>query len=101
LEISLHRNLIFAFPEGLLLLIDLTYDNADIQKIIAFENAFERLLQIVYDEGASDGDVIVQDCLQLMQNLLRENVSNQVCWREGVVRMPKVLSGLAHVFFSR
>ncbi|TPX37537.1 hypothetical protein SmJEL517_g00638 [Synchytrium microbalum] len=68
--------------EGLLLLISLTETNADIQKIIAFENAFERLLSIIRDEGATDGGIIAQDCLTLTQNLLRHNVSNQNYFRE-------------------
>jgi hypothetical protein len=65
-------------PAGLLLLITLTQTNADIQKIVAFENAFERLFQIVQEEGASDGGIVVQDCMNLVHNLLRYNTSNQV-----------------------
>ena len=42
-----------------------------LQKIIAFENAFERLLHIVSVEGNSDGGIIVEDCLSLLLNLLR------------------------------
>ncbi|KAI1309964.1 hypothetical protein EDD11_003944 [Mortierella claussenii] len=68
--------------EGLLLIISLTESNADLQKIVAFENAFERLLAIIDDEGAIAGGIIVQDCLQLVQNLLRYNVSNQNYFRE-------------------
>ena len=56
----------------------LTKDNADIQKIVAFENAFERLLAIIYEEGQSDGGIVVSDCVNLMLNLLRGNASNQV-----------------------
>ena len=41
--------------QALLLLIQLTKGNANIQKIVAFENAFERLLDIIKDEGNSDG----------------------------------------------
>lgn len=59
-------------------MISLTESNADLQKIVAFENAFERLLTIIDEEGAVMGGIIVQDCLQLVQNLLRYNVSNQV-----------------------
>ena len=44
-----------------MLLITLTTAHADIQKIIAFENAFERLLEIVFEEGAVEGDIIVQE----------------------------------------
>jgi hypothetical protein len=63
---------------GLLLLLALTKSNAEIQKIVAFENAFEKLLGIIIEEGASDGDIVVQDCMEVIHNLLRFNVSNQV-----------------------
>lgn len=69
--------------EGLLLLIQLTKSNAAIQKIVAFENAFDRLLEIITEEGCSDGGIVVEDCLLLMQNLLKSNVSNQNFFREG------------------
>ncbi|KAJ3045282.1 Vesicle-mediated ER to Golgi transport protein [Rhizophlyctis rosea] len=80
--------------EGLLLLIALTQSNADIQKIIAFENAFERLLSIILEEGATDGGIIVQDCLQLTHNLLKYNVSNQNLFRETscIQRIPLLLT---------
>jgi hypothetical protein len=61
------------------LLISLTENNADIQKIVAFENAFEKLLEIITEEDGLNGGIIVQDCLHLILNLLRYNVSNQVC----------------------
>ncbi|KAI9227192.1 MAG: hypothetical protein DHS80DRAFT_617, partial [Piptocephalis tieghemiana] len=51
--------------ESLLLLIQLTDSHAEIQKIIAFENAFERLTQVAKEEGGPlSGGIIVQDCLQ-------------------------------------
>ena len=68
--------------EGLLLLIQLTSSNPSIQKIVTFENAFERLIDICKEEGQSDGGIIVQDCLHMMHNLLRNNVSNQNYFRE-------------------
>lgn len=46
---------IVCFQQGLLLLQQLTKSNAAIQKIVAFENAFERLLDIITEEGSSDG----------------------------------------------
>lgn len=46
-------------PEkGVLLLQQLTKSNAAIQKIVAFENAFERLLDIITEEGNSDGGTV-------------------------------------------
>lgn len=43
------------FNQALLLLQRLTKGHANIQKIVAFENAFDRLLQITAEEGNSDG----------------------------------------------
>ncbi|KAM9331432.1 general vesicular transport factor p115 [Gastrophryne carolinensis] len=69
--------------DGLLLLQQLTKGNAAIQKIVAFENAFERLLNIITEEGNSDGGIVVEDCLILLQNLLKYNNSNQNFFKEG------------------
>lgn len=68
--------------ETLLLLIELTKTNIEIQKILAFEGAFETLLSIIDEEGMSNGDIVVVDCLQLMYHLLKDNVSNQNHFRE-------------------
>ncbi|XP_071829956.1 general vesicular transport factor p115-like isoform X2 [Apostichopus japonicus] len=69
--------------DGLLLLIHLTKGNANIQKIVAFENAFDRLLEIIKEEGSSDGGIVVEDCLLLLLNLLKKNSSNQTFFKEG------------------
>lgn len=69
--------------DALLLLIQLTKGNANIQKIVAFENAFERLLDIVKEEGNSDGGIVVEDCLLLLLNLMKTNTSNQNFFKEG------------------
>ncbi|XP_041967174.1 general vesicular transport factor p115 isoform X5 [Alosa sapidissima] len=69
--------------DGLLLLQQLTKSNAAIQKIVAFENAFERLLDIITEEGTSDGGIVVEDCLLLLLNLLKNNSSNQNFFKEG------------------
>lgn len=68
--------------EGLLLLINLTKANAAIQKIVAFENAFDLAMEIIAAEGMSRGHVIIEDCLHLILNLIRGNVSNQNFFRE-------------------
>ncbi|CAL8083207.1 unnamed protein product [Orchesella dallaii] len=69
--------------DAILLLVALTKNNANIQKIIAFENGFDRILQIIQEEGYSDGGPVVEDSLQLFLNLLRSNTSNQTFFREG------------------
>ncbi|KAJ1826597.1 Vesicle-mediated ER to Golgi transport protein [Coemansia sp. RSA 2599] len=79
--------------EGIQLLIAMTESNADIQKIVAFENAFDHLLGIVNEEGGTRGNIVVQDCLQLLHNLLNYNVSNQNFFREtsGIQKLPDLL----------
>ncbi|KAK2156644.1 hypothetical protein LSH36_208g03024 [Paralvinella palmiformis] len=76
--------------DGLLLLIQLTRSNTNIQKIVAFENAFERLLDIIAEEGNSNGGIVVEDCLLLLLNLLKNNSSNQNFFKEGsfINRLP-------------
>lgn len=68
--------------EALLLLPRLVQDSADIQKIMAFEGGFERLLDIVAQEGRIEGGVVSQDALEGLEALLKDNVSNQNYFRE-------------------
>ncbi|XP_065877661.1 golgin candidate 6 [Euphorbia lathyris] len=68
--------------EALLLLTYLTREAEEIQKILVFEGAFEKIFSIIREEGGSEGGVVVQDCLQLLNNLLRNSTSNQVLLRE-------------------
>ncbi|TGZ67980.1 hypothetical protein CRM22_004500 [Opisthorchis felineus] len=68
--------------DTLLLLIELTKSHVNIQKIVAFENTFERLFAIIQSEGLLDGGVVVEDCLRLMWQLLEGNVPNQILFRE-------------------
>ncbi|TKY50480.1 Golgin candidate 6 [Spatholobus suberectus] len=70
--------------EALLLLTHLTREAEEIQKIVVFEGAFEKIFSIIREEGNSDGGVVVQDCLELLNNLLRSNAANQVLLRETV-----------------
>uniref|UniRef100_A0A2L2YBC6 Putative er-golgi vesicle-tethering protein n=1 Tax=Parasteatoda tepidariorum TaxID=114398 RepID=A0A2L2YBC6_PARTP len=69
--------------DTLILLEYLTKSNANIQKIVAFENGFDKLLRIISEEGYSDGGVIVGDCLRVMLTLLKNNTSNQTFFKEG------------------
>jgi len=69
--------------EVLLILLNITEKNADIQKIIAFEGGFDRLFHIIDIEGGiGAGGIVVQDCLLCVGQLLRYNVSNQNYFRE-------------------
>lgn len=71
------------FLEGILLLTALTPSSPDLQKLVAFENAFDRIFGIIDAEGSlTHGGITVQDCLSLLANLLRLNVSNQSYFRE-------------------
>ena len=47
--------------QALLLLNQLTKGHASIQKIVAFENAFERIIDILREEGGSDGGKLFDD----------------------------------------
>ncbi|WWD17057.1 hypothetical protein CI109_101494 [Kwoniella shandongensis] len=68
--------------EALLLLPAMLAGNADLQKIVAFSGAFEKLFQIIDQEGGVDGGIVVQDALTAVGGLLRFNVSNQNYFRE-------------------
>jgi hypothetical protein len=78
--------LTICFPhsiEALVLLIALTPASDELQKLVAFENAFEILFSLIEAEGAlSLGTEVVEDCLSLLAQLLRFNVSNQSFFRE-------------------
>lgn len=81
--------------EALLLLTSLTPASPDLQKLVAFENAFDRIFDIIESEGSlTNGGVIVQDCLSLLANLLRLNASNQSFFREtgGVAKISHTLA---------
>ncbi|KAM5509556.1 Intracellular protein transport protein USO1 [Fusarium oxysporum f. sp. phaseoli] len=69
--------------EAIILLTYLTPTSIEIQKLVAFENAFERLFAIIEADGALvEGGRTVEDCLILLANLLRSNSSNQALFRE-------------------
>lgn len=59
----------YLYLQALLLLTQLTKGNTNLQKIVAFENAFERLLDIVRDEGNSDGGIFVIKLYSLVEKL--------------------------------
>lgn len=81
--------------EGINLITSLTPSSIDIQKLVAFENAFERIFEIIASDGSlSEGGRTVEDCLILLANLLRRNASNQSLFRESGCM--KKLANLLH-----
>uniref|UniRef100_A0A1D1XF58 Golgin candidate 6 n=1 Tax=Anthurium amnicola TaxID=1678845 RepID=A0A1D1XF58_9ARAE len=76
--------------EALLLLTYLTREAEEIQKIVVFEGAFEKIFSIIKEEGGSEGGVVVQDCLELLNNLIRNTASNQILLRETIGFEPLV-----------
>ncbi|KAF7717484.1 Uncharacterized protein PECH_007962 [Penicillium ucsense] len=69
--------------EALILMIALTPSSEELQKLIAFENAFEIIFSLIEAEGALTlGTEVVEDCLTLLAHLLKFNVSNQSFFRE-------------------
>ncbi|GAA0144610.1 membrane traffic protein [Lithospermum erythrorhizon] len=88
--------------EALLLLTFLTREAEEIQKIVVFEGAFEKIFSIIKEEGGSEGGVVVQDCLELLNNLVRNIASNQVLLRETMGFEPLVsilkLRGVSYKF---
>lgn len=68
--------------EAILLLMALTNNNDQIQQLVAFENTFEKLFNIIDEEGGIRGSILVQDCLTLITNLLQYNPINQKLFLE-------------------
>jgi hypothetical protein len=66
--------------EGIALMNTLALNGSqEVKKIIAFEGAFEKLFTVIFEErGNNATTVIVQECLQLIYNLIHDNESNQV-----------------------
>lgn len=91
------------YIEGLLLLVALTTSSPDLQKLVAFENAFDRVFAIIDAEGSlTHGGVVVQDCLSFLANLLRFSASNQSFFREtsGVTKLAAILDHVIRVLES-
>jgi hypothetical protein len=64
--------------EAITMVQALVSQSPDIQKVLAFEGAFEKLFNILTQEGGVDGGVVAQGALGCLDTLLRFNSSNQV-----------------------
>ncbi|TFK44963.1 p115 like vesicle tethering protein [Crucibulum laeve] len=78
--------------EAITMVQTLILQSPDIQKVLAFEGAFEKLFNTVTQEGGVDGGVVAQGALTCVDGLLRFNNSNQSYFRE--TALPPVLSSL-------
>ncbi|CCH62946.1 hypothetical protein TBLA_0I02900 [Henningerozyma blattae CBS 6284] len=76
--------------EAILLLMAVVNDSSHVQKVVAFENIFERLFVIIEEEGGLRGSLVVNDCLSLINNILKYNTSNQTLFLE-TGNIPKLL----------
>ncbi|KAG0708546.1 p115 like vesicle tethering protein [Suillus ampliporus] len=78
--------------ESITMIQMLISQSPDIQKVLAFEGAFEKLFNTVTHEGGLEGGVVSQDALQCVDSLLRYNNSNQSYFRE--TSLPALLCSL-------
>lgn len=76
--------------EGLLLLIEISKGNAEMQQILVFQDVFPKLLDMIYAEFGVEGGIVIEDCLTLCHTLLRQNILNQNHFRESGL-VPKLL----------
>lgn len=73
--------------------------STNLQKLVAFEKGFDRVFDVIRQEGSlSQGGNVVQDCLELLANLVRHNPSNQSDFREsgGVSQLAQLLQEVHH-----
>lgn len=84
--------------EAITLLTYLTPSSPDIQKLVVYENAFEKIFAIITAEGLLEGSQVVEDSLILMANLLRLNSTSQSQFRESgcVSQLSKLLQSAYH-----
>lgn len=64
-------------------------NDAEMQKIVSFTNAFENLFKIITDDGGIDGSIVVEDSLAVMAQLLRNDVSQRSFREMGCCRFPR------------
>lgn len=95
----MHETQLTSQIAALLLLNDVTLSSPELQKLVAFENAFDRIFNLMQAEGSLlHGGIIVQECLSLLANLLQRNAHNQSLFRETgfVSRLAQLLVDTLH-----
>lgn len=71
-------SIIQCLPESLQFWEVLIVKNQDIQKVLAFQGAFDKLFNIITSEGGIESRVNAQSALTCVDTLLRFNSANQV-----------------------
>lgn len=70
--------------DALVLFVMITRSNIDIQKLVAFEECFGKIIYIIQLENYLDGTIaVVMDCLNILSNLIQNNETNQNLFFEG------------------
>lgn len=60
----------------------MTMIDTEVQTLLAFDNAFEALAQLIYAVGGVKGKEVTLECLGIMHNMLRSNKATQKYFRE-------------------
>ncbi|KAJ1374325.1 hypothetical protein KIN20_036992 [Parelaphostrongylus tenuis] len=82
--------------EAILMLCELSRSNSQIQQLLAYENTFVHLLDIIDTEPLDS--IIIEDCLFAILNLLRKNTMNQQLFRENnlISRLSMILNAILY-----
>lgn len=67
---------------ALQVLVKLTEREKMVQQFLAFEDGFVRLFQIMEVEGLVEGSSVISDCLQIVNNMVRDNLMTQTLLQE-------------------
>jgi hypothetical protein len=90
---------------ALQVLVRLTEKEKNVQQFLAFEEGFARLFHIMETEGLVDGSSVVSDCLQIVNNMVRDNLMTQNLLKETsylethlpvLLRLPKSMLTINH-----
>ncbi|UMM29491.1 hypothetical protein L5515_011822 [Caenorhabditis briggsae] len=90
----IHDNREVIRNEAILMICELSRANSQIQQLLAYDNIFNDLLNIIETEPFDS--IVIEDCLFVMLNLLRKNSMNQQLFREN--QLVARLGGILHTF---